>query len=65
MSIKELRLKSQITQQEIASAISVNRSTYAMWESGKVKPPLDKIVLLASALNVSPGEIFNCFLKQG
>ena len=62
MNLKELRLKRQITQQDLSRAIRVNRSTYAMWESGKAQPPLNKIILLASALNVSPGEIVNCIL---
>lgn len=63
--LKELRVKKCITQTELAEELNVKQSTVSQWESGKVKPPLDKIVLLASALNVSPGEIFNCFLKQG
>lgn len=62
MNLKELRLKCQITQQDLAKAISVNRSTYAMWESGKVQPPLNKISALAVALNVSTGEIVSCIL---
>ena len=62
MNLKELRLKCQITQQDLAKAISVNRSTYAMWESGKSQPPLNKISALASALNVSAGEIVSCIL---
>lgn len=62
MNLKELRLKCQITQQDLAKAISVNRSTYAMWESGKAQPPLNKINALAVALNVSTGEIVSCIL---
>ncbi len=62
MNLKELRLKCQITQQDLAKAISVNRSTYAMWESGKAQPPLNKISALAVALNVSTGEIVSCIL---
>lgn len=64
MSLKELRLKCQITQQDLSKAISVNRSTYAMWESGSVKPPLSKINLLAGALNVSVAEIIACFIPS-
>lgn len=64
MNLKKLRLKCQITQQDLAKAISVNRSTYAMWESGSVKPPLNKINLLASVLNVSASEIIACFIPS-
>lgn len=62
MDLKELRLKCQKTQQEIAQLVGAKRSTYSMWESGKAQPPLHKIFLLASAMNVSPGEIVSCIL---
>lgn len=62
MSLKELRLKCQKTQQEIAQLVGAKRSTYSMWESGKAQPPLNKISALAVALNVSTGEIVSCIL---
>lgn len=60
--LKELRLKNDLTQTELAEKLNVKQSTVSMWESGRVKPPLNKISALAVALNVSPGEIVSCIL---
>ncbi len=57
MKLKDFRVKSQLSQQNTAKLLGVSRSTYAMWETGKAQPPLNKIYLLSSALNVSVGEI--------
>lgn len=60
--LKELRLKNDLTQMQLAEKLNVKQSTVSMWESGSVKPPLNKISALASALNVSTGEIVSCIL---
>ena len=60
--LKELRLKNDLTQMQLAEKLNVKQSTVSMWESGSVKPPLNKISALASALNVSTGEIVRCIL---
>ena len=61
MSLRELRLKCQKTQQEIAEEIGEKRSTYSMWETKKARPPFKKIKALARALFVSEIEIIDCF----
>jgi transcriptional regulator with XRE-family HTH domain len=60
--LKELRLKNDLTQMQLAEKLNVKQSTVSMWESGSVKPPLNKISALASALNVSTGEIVSYIL---
>lgn len=60
--LKELRLKNDLTQMQLAEKLNVKQSTVSMWESGSVKPPLNKISALAVALNVSTGEIVSCIL---
>ena len=61
MSLKQFRTNCQKTQQELSKEIKTKRSTYSMWECGKSQPPLNKIPLLANALNVSESEIIECF----
>lgn len=64
MGLKELRKKNSIPQKELAKLLSVKQSTVSMWETGKSTPPLNKIPLLARALNVSESEIIDCFKEQ-
>ena len=65
MNFKNLREKSQKSQQLLAEEIGVKRTTLTMWENGKSNPPLNKIPLLANALNVSELEILQCFQNSG
>lgn len=64
MNFKNLREKSQKSQQLLAEEIGVKRTTLTMWENGKSNPPLNKIPLLANALNVSELEIIQCFHRD-
>lgn len=45
--IKELRLKNNLNQEEIAKELNVKRSTYAGWELGSNTIPLRKLYLLS------------------
>lgn len=45
--IKELRLKNNLNQEEIAKELNVKRSTYAGWELGTNTIPLRKLYLLS------------------
>ena len=45
--IKELRLKKNLNQEEIAKELNVKRSTYAGWELGTNTIPLRKLYLLS------------------
>ena len=62
--LKQLRLKTGLTQKELSEKLNVKQNTISMWESGKAQPPLNKIYALASALNVSAGEIVKCILDN-
>lgn len=48
LRLKALREKKHMTQQEMAEAIDVARTTYAMYEQGKREPDLATINKLAS-----------------
>lgn len=50
-----------ITQKDIAKLMNIAQSTVCMWECGKAKPPIDKIVRLAEILNVTVEELAYVF----
>lgn len=52
-NIKELRNNKGIYQQELADALSVSKSTVAMWETNKREPDLNMIKKIAAFFNVS------------
>lgn len=52
MKIKELRKSKNMTQNELANSIGVERTTVTMWETGNSVPSIDALKKLA--------EIFNC-----
>lgn len=45
--IKELRKASDVSQVELAQAIGVTQGAVSRWESGDVKPTIDKLVAIA------------------
>lgn len=53
--IKERRAKLRMSQQNLADAVGVNKSTISRWESGDIeKVPVDIVNVLADALQTSP-----------
>ena len=52
-NLKEARLKSGISQKDLAENIGVAKSTYSLYESGKREANVDTIKKIASSLNVS------------
>ncbi|MBP3447715.1 MAG: helix-turn-helix transcriptional regulator [Clostridia bacterium] len=59
MKIKAFRLSKNMTQEQLADAIGVKRSTVAMWESGLSIPQSDKLPLLAKSLDCSIDDLFD------
>lgn len=51
--IRELRQKKQLTQEELARLLGVDRSSVAKWETGSNSPRMDKLLLLAKFLECS------------
>lgn len=45
-NLKFLRDCFELTQQQIADALNVDRSTYTYWECGKIIPPIHKITAI-------------------
>lgn len=51
--IREIREDNHITQQKIADLLHIAQRTYADYESGKTRIPVDNLLILAKFYNVS------------
>ncbi len=51
--LKELRVKSGLTQMQFAEIFKISSGTIAMWETGKRAPDKDTIVKIANYFHVS------------
>ena len=64
MNIKSLRVSKNLTQEELAKALGVVRTTVAMWELGKAMPPSNKLPDIAKVLECSVDELYGKAVKQ-
>ena len=48
--IKQIRLSKNLTQQQLAEKIGVMQKDISRWETGERNPKLDKLKLIAEAL---------------
>ena len=53
MRLRELRNKSGLTQNEIASKLGVSGQTILNWENGIYEPKINQLIELADLFNVS------------
>lgn len=51
--IREIREEHFMTQQKVADLLNVGQRTYADYESGKTRIPVDSLLILARFYNVS------------
>jgi transcriptional regulator with XRE-family HTH domain len=51
--LKELRSKKNVSQQEVAKYLNVDRSTYGKYETGDSSPDYEKLLKLASYFNTT------------
>ncbi|MED4866146.1 helix-turn-helix domain-containing protein [Heyndrickxia faecalis] len=51
--LKKLRDKRNLSQQQLADALNINRSTYARYELGQTQPDFDTLKKIASFYDVS------------
>ena len=51
--IREIREDHSMTQQKVADLLHIGQRTYADYESGKTRIPIDSIMILARFYNVS------------
>ena len=68
--IREIREENFLTQQKIADLLNVGQRTYADYESGKTRIPVDSLLILAKFYNVSldyitgASNIKNCYPQK-
>lgn len=53
MRLRELRIKSGLTQNEIAVKLGVSGQTILNWENGIYEPKINQLIQLADLFNVS------------
>ena len=51
--IREIREDNSLTQQKIADLLHIGQRTYADYESGKTRTPVDSLLILARFYDVS------------
>ena len=56
-SLRELRARKNVTQQEVAEAVGVSVPTYGGWEKDLSVMPVGKLIMLAEYFGVTVGEI--------
>ena len=52
--LKNIRKKFGYTQQQIAKALKINRSTYAYYENGRSRPTYENLMKLCKIFNLQP-----------
>ncbi len=55
--LRELRIKSGYTQNQIAKILNIDRSTYSYYETGKTMPDVTVLLTLAKIFNISLDEL--------
>ena len=57
-SLKELRKKRSLSQYDFAVAAGIREKSYWQYETGRVLPPLDKLILLMNTHSITAEELF-------
>lgn len=58
ITMKAARVNADLTQNEAASRIGVDRTTIVKWESGKTIPSVPKLKMMAEVYGISVDNIF-------
>lgn len=56
--IRELRVQRNMTVQELADRIGVTKQTMGKYETGKIRPPVDRLEKIAKVLKVNFYDLF-------
>ena len=56
-NIRDLRIRENMTQDELAETLHVPRQTVSNYETGRSRPDVDMLTLIAQALNTDPNTI--------
>lgn len=58
-NLKKLRYQCGLTQKQVADLLTVDRSTYTYYETGRTRPDVDMIVKIAKIYKVSCDELLD------
>ena len=56
--IKEIRVKNNVTQRELAEKLGLTLNTVSRYETGERRPRIDTVIKIAKALDVEPSDLF-------
>ncbi len=59
--IRECRRECGFTQQMVATALNVDRTTYTCYESGKTEPSVDSLAQMSKIFGIPLCELFACY----
>lgn len=59
VNIKNLRMRHQLTQEQIAEYVQVSRQAVAKWEKGETEPDISSCIALAKLFQVSLDDLVN------
>lgn len=51
--IKQIRIESNLTQEQFGKTLSVSQDTVSLWEKGKSLPTAEYLIAIAKTFNVS------------
>ena len=57
LGLKVMRIKRQMSQEDLAGLMGVNQTTVSLWEQGKSSPSLLKLKRLAEILNCTVNDL--------
>ena len=59
-SLKENRIRCQMTQEFVAETLGVSRQSVSKWENGSSDPNTSNLIALAKLYKISPEELLEC-----
>ena len=62
--LRRYRDNAGLSQQELSDSIGVSKGFISALEGGRSVPNLDRLIQIADALQVSPGELVNAMLED-
>ena len=60
MTLKAARINAGLTQEQLAKKVGVAKKTVSTWETGKVRPKIDKVEAICSAVGTGYDDITWC-----
>lgn len=62
-TLKVLRAKKDVSQQELGEKLGVSQNTVSSWEKGYTKPSTKNMLKMADFFGISLSEVYDIFLQ--